>query len=91
MHSVGHHLGLDTHDACKNTFDDKFDFDILKAGNVITDEPGIYIPKDAKEAPAKYRGIGVRIEDDLLVTKTGCENLTGELAKEVEDLEEIMK
>jgi len=91
MHSVGHHLGLDTHDACKNTFDDKFDFDILKAGNVITDEPGIYIPKDAKEAPAKYRGIGVRIEDDLLVTKTGCENLTGDLAKEVNDLEEIMK
>ena len=91
MHGVGHHLGLDTHDACKNTFDDKFDFDILKTGNVITDEPGIYIPKDDKDAPAKYRGIGVRIEDDLLVTKNGCEVLTGELPKEVDAIENMMK
>jgi Xaa-Pro aminopeptidase len=90
MHGVGHHLGLDTHDACKNTFDDKYNFDILRAGNVITDEPGIYIPKDDKDAPAKYRGIGVRIEDDLLVTKNGCEVITGDLAKEVRDIEEIM-
>lgn len=90
MHGVGHHIGLDTHDACKNTFDDKFDFDILKAGNIITDEPGIYIPKDDKDAPAKYRGIGIRIEDDLLVTKNGCEVLTEALPKEVAEIEIIM-
>lgn len=90
MHGVGHHLGLDTHDAVKFGFDEKFDYDILKEGCVITVEPGIYIAKDS-DAPAKYRGIGIRIEDDILVTKRGNENLTSALEKEIEDIESAMR
>lgn len=89
MHGVGHHLGLDTHDAVKFGFDEKWDYDILKPGCIITVEPGLYIAKDS-DAPAKYRGIGVRIEDDVLLTKSGNEVLTAALAKEIEDIEIIM-
>ena len=90
MHGVGHHLGLDTHDAVKTNLDDKTDYDVLRAGNIITVEPGIYIAIDS-DAPKKYHGIGIRIEDDLLVTKTGCEVLTSSLAKEVNDIEKMMR
>jgi len=71
MHSVGHHLGMDTHDlGARNS--------VLKVGNVITIEPGIYIPEEK---------IGVRIEDDILVTKTGYKNLSVNIPKEIKDLE----
>jgi len=71
MHSVGHHLGMDTHDlGSRNS--------VLKVGNVITIEPGIYIPEEK---------IGVRIEDDILVTKTGYKNLSVNIPKEIKDLE----
>ncbi len=86
MHGVGHHLGLDTHDAVKTNDE----FDKLKAGNIITVEPGIYIAKGS-DAPKKYRGIGVRIEDDILVIKKGSENLTSGLVKEINDIENLMK
>lgn len=85
MHGVGHHLGLDTHDAVKTNNG----YDVLKAGNILTVEPGIYIAKGS-DAPKKYHGIGVRIEDDILVTKNGCENLTSALFKEVRDIENYM-
>ncbi|MDP8268628.1 MAG: aminopeptidase P family protein [Candidatus Tenebribacter davisii] len=71
MHSVGHHLGMDTHDIGARD-------SILKIGNVITVEPGIYIAEE---------GIGVRIEDDILVTKTGYKVLSENIPKEVDDLE----
>lgn len=90
MHGVGHHLGLDTHDAVKFGFDEKWDYDILKEGCIITVEPGLYISKDS-DAPIQFRGIGVRIEDDVLVTKAGNEILTASLAKDVKDIEELMK
>lgn len=90
MHGVGHHLGLDTHDAVKFGYDEKSDYDILKAGNILTVEPGLYIAKDS-DAPAKYRGIGVRIEDDVLLTKNGNEILTSGLVKEVSDIENLME
>lgn len=85
MHGVGHHLGLDTHDAVKTNGE----YDKLKAGNIITVEPGIYIAKGS-DAPKKYHEIGVRIEDDILVTKNGNENLTSRLIKEIDDIEKIM-
>ena len=90
MHGVGHHLGLDTHDAVKATWDEKADFDFLRPGNVITVEPGIYIPSGS-DAPKKYQGIGVRIEDDILITNRGNDNLTSALIKEVSDIENMMK
>jgi len=90
MHGVGHHIGLDTHDAVKFGFDEKWNYDILKPGCILTVEPGLYIAKDS-DAPARYRGIGVRIEDDILVTKSGNENLTSALAKEIEDIKNLMR
>jgi|WetSurMetagenome_2_1015567.scaffolds.fasta_scaffold20633_2 Xaa-Pro aminopeptidase len=86
MHGVGHHIGLDTHDAVNANEE----YDIFKPGNILTVEPGIYIAKDS-DAPKKYCGIGVRIEDDILVTKNGNENLTSRLVKEVKDIENMMK
>ncbi len=73
-HNVSHHLGLDTHDA---SFRDMK----LEPGMVITDEPGLYF--------AEY-GIGVRIEDDILVTENGCEVLSKDIIKEMDDIEAFM-
>ena len=71
MHSVGHHLGMDTHDLGARD-------SVLEIGNVITIEPGIYIPEEK---------IGVRIEDDILVTKTGYKNLSENIPKEISELD----
>jgi Xaa-Pro aminopeptidase len=57
---------------------------------VLTVEPGLYIPPNDKEAPAKYRGIGIRIEDDVLVTEDGNRNLTAKVPKEAEEIEALM-
>lgn len=90
LHGVGHHIGLDTHDAVANKKIGRADFDTLLVGNIITVEPGIYFPESAKEIPAKYRRIGVRIEDDVLVTKGGREVLSDALPKEIGDIEFLM-
>jgi Xaa-Pro aminopeptidase len=71
MHSVGHHLGLDTHDIGRRDA-------TLSAGMVITVEPGIYISEE---------NIGVRIEDDILVTENGYKNLSAAIPKEIEEIE----
>lgn len=90
LHGVGHHIGLDTHDAVANKKVGKTDFDTLLIGNIITVEPGLYFPEDAKEIPPEYRGIGVRIEDDVLITKEGAEVLSDSMPKEIEDIEYLM-
>lgn len=87
-HGIGHWMGLDVHDEAPYK-DDKGKEIPLKAGIVLTIEPGIYIDKSDKEVPKKYRGIGIRIEDDILVTKKGCENLSSEIAKSVEEVEAL--
>jgi len=74
MHGVSHHLGLDAHDLSNRE-------EKLQVGNVITVEPGIYI---------KEEKIGIRIEDDVLVTKNGCEVLSSKIPKEIEEIERIM-
>jgi Xaa-Pro aminopeptidase len=58
----------------------------LEAGMVLTIEPGIYIAKDNEAVPSEWRGIGVRIEDDVLVTESGREDLTAGIPKSVEDV-----
>ena len=58
---------------------------------VLTVEPGLYIPPDDKSAPAKYRGIGIRIEDDVLVTADGNLNLSGKVPKNPDEIEAIMQ
>lgn len=88
-HGTGHWMGLDVHDPCPYRDSAKKSLR-LKPGMVFTVEPGIYFMADDKTVPKKYRGIGVRIEDDILVTKGKPENLTAGLLKTVKDIEEFM-
>jgi Xaa-Pro aminopeptidase len=91
MHGVGHYLGLDVHDAGRYYVDQHAkQSKPFAPGMVLTVEPGLYIPPNDKEAPAKYRGIGIRIEDDVLVTEDGNRNLTSKVPKEAEEIEELM-
>jgi len=92
MHGVGHYLGLDVHDAGRYFTDQTAkNSRPFAPGMVLTVEPGLYIPPDDKSAPAKYRGIGVRIEDDVLVTKDGNLNLTAKVPKDPDEIESIMQ
>ncbi|KAG7193718.1 uncharacterized protein KQ657_000408 [Scheffersomyces spartinae] len=86
-HYIGHHLGLDLHDVPSVSR-----FQKLVTGNVITIEPGLYIPENDKW-PKWYHGIGVRVEDDVVVSKTksGILNLTSGCVKEVEDIEALIR
>jgi Xaa-Pro aminopeptidase len=91
MHGVGHYLGLDVHDAGRYFTDQTAkNSRPFAPGMVLTVEPGLYIPPDDKSAPAKYRGIGVRIEDDVLVTAEGNRNLTAKVPKDPDEIEAIM-
>ncbi len=92
MHGVGHYLGLDVHDAGRYFTDQQArNSRPFAPGMVLTVEPGLYIPPDDKTAPAKYRGIGVRIEDDVLVTEDGNRNLTSKVTKDPDEIESIMQ
>jgi len=86
-HSIGHWLGLDVHD--RNPYKEDNKPVKFEAGMVITIEPGIYIGKDDKDVPQKYREIAIRIEDDILVTKEGNENLSKQIPKEIKEIETI--
>lgn len=88
MHSSGHWLGLDVHDAGVYTKDERSL--PLEKNMVLTVEPGIYIAEDCDLVDEKWRGIGVRIEDDILVTDTGHENLTEALPVDPDVLESII-
>jgi len=79
-HGIGHWLGLDVHDNSPY-IDENNEEILLQKGMVLTIEPAIYCSKDDKNIPKKYRGIGVRIEDDILVTKDGYENLSKDIKK----------
>lgn len=88
MHGTSHWLGLDVHDVgpyVKNS-----DSIPLEAGMVLTIEPGLYIAKDDDSVPERYRGIGIRIEDDILITEEGNENLTAMAPKSISELEAIV-
>ena len=86
MHSLSHWLGLDVHDVGHyGTERDR----ILEPGMVLTIEPGLYIAPDA-DVPEAYRGIGVRIEDDIVITADGNENLTASVVKTADDIEALM-
>ena len=85
-HGIGHWMGLDVHDTCP--YKDSEGKDILfQEGMVLTVEPAIYLPLDDKKVPKRFRGIGIRIEDDILVTKDGYENLSKDIAKSVDEIE----
>ncbi|HEY5946946.1 MAG TPA: Xaa-Pro aminopeptidase [Kofleriaceae bacterium] len=85
MHGTSHWLGLDVHDVGAYTQDGKAR--PLAAGMVITVEPGLYVAADAPDVPPELRGIGIRIEDDVVVTATGHDVLTVACPKKIEDIE----
>ncbi|MCE3046231.1 Xaa-Pro aminopeptidase [Legionella sp. 16cNR16C] len=89
MHNSGHWLGLDVHDC--GAYKINNDWRLLEPGMVLTVEPGIYISAGMPGVDEKWWNIGVRIEDDILVTATGHENLTAALPVEVDDIERLMQ
>ena len=88
-HGTSHHLGIDVHD-CAQARRENYRDGILAAGMVITVEPGLYFKSDDELAPAELRGIGVRIEDDVLITADGNENLSAALPRTADDVEAWM-
>jgi len=88
LHGTSHMLGLDVHD-CANTRNDYREHD-LEPGMVLTVEPGCYFQPDDLTVPARYRGIGVRIEDDVVVTETGCRVLSEALPTQADEVEAWM-
>ena len=88
-HGIGHWMGIDVHDEAPYKYENGKEIP-LKPGMVLTIEPGIYIDENDKDVPKKYRGIGIRIEDDILVTKNGCKNLSRKIAKTVEEVESFL-
>lgn len=88
-HRTSHWIGMDVHDVGLYYLHDKPR--TLEPGIVFTIEPGIYISPDAKDIPAEFLGIGVRIEDDILVTDAGYDNLTADIPKQPEDVERVCR
>ncbi len=88
MHRIGHWLGMDVHDV--GDYKINQEWRKLQAGMVLTIEPGLYIPENCKTVDKQWRGIGIRIEDDILVTKEGHEVLTNGVPKTIVDIEAVM-
>ena len=88
MHRIGHWIGMDVHDVGDYKIDD--DWRLLEPGMVTTVEPGIYISPSNRKVPKKWRGIGVRIEDDVLITKNGNKVLSAGIPKTVQEIESFM-
>jgi len=88
MHKTGHWLGLDVHDVPEYRLGGQSRQ--LEAGMVFTVEPGLYIAPGTPGVPAKYQGIGIRIEDDILMTKAGPENLTAGVPNDIDGIEAVL-
>jgi Xaa-Pro aminopeptidase len=88
-HRTSHWLGLDVHDVGDYKVNDKWR--ILQPGMVLTVEPGIYVQPDDMSVDEKWRGIGIRIEDDILVTEDGYEVLSAAAPKEIYEIETLMR
>lgn len=86
-HGIGHYLGLDVHDAGLSEIDGEPRK--LEAGMCLTIEPGLYIPMNTEGVPDEVKGIGIRIEDNLLVTESGNLNMTSAVPKEVDEIENL--
>jgi Xaa-Pro aminopeptidase len=88
-HGTSHHLGLDVHD-CAQAKRELYLDGVLEPGMVFTIEPGLYFKAEDLAVPEEYRGIGVRLEDDVLITEDGCENLSAALPRTPEEIESWM-
>jgi Xaa-Pro aminopeptidase len=89
VHGTSHHLGIDVHD-CAQARRENYREGTLQPGMVLTVEPGLYFKADDELVPERLRGIGVRIEDDILITETGCVNLSSALPRTSADVERWM-
>ncbi|MGA9345283.1 MAG: aminopeptidase P family protein [Nocardioidaceae bacterium] len=89
LHGTGHMLGLDVHD-CAAARRENYNDGKLEPGMVLTVEPGLYFQSSDLLVPESLRGIGIRIEDDVVVTEDGCRNLSGALARTADDVESWM-
>ncbi|MBV9971870.1 MAG: aminopeptidase P N-terminal domain-containing protein [Candidatus Eremiobacteraeota bacterium] len=89
MHRTGHWIGLDVHDVGRYLETDGATSRKLAAGMVLTVEPGIYVHRDL-ECDERFKGIGVRIEDDILCTPSGPENLSADIPKEIDEVESLV-
>ena len=87
MHGTGHWLGMEVHDV--GSYVAAGASRLLEPGMVFTVEPGLYVPPDDEQAPERFRGLGLRVEDDVLITAEGNEVLTAACPKSVEDLEAV--
>jgi Xaa-Pro aminopeptidase len=88
MHRTGHWLGMDVHDVGDYKVGDVWRE--LEPGMVLTIEPGLYIAPGARRAPKRFRGIGIRIEDDVVVTREGSAVLTADVPKDPGAIESLM-
>jgi len=88
MHRTGHWLGMDVHDVGDYKVGEEWR--VLEPGMTLTVEPGIYIPPGARGVPKRFRNIGIRIEDDVAVTRGGCEVLTAGVPKDPDAIEALM-
>lgn len=88
VHNTGHWLGLDVHDVGEYEIDGHSR--VLEPGMVLTVEPGIYIPPDAMTVDETWRGMGIRIEDDVAVTRKEADVLSSDICKTIDDIEELM-
>ncbi len=86
LHNVSHMLGIDVHD-CASARAETYKFGMLREGMVLTVEPGLYFQPDDATVPERFRGIGVRIEDDIAVTADGSENFSAILPSRVDEVE----
>lgn len=89
VHGTSHHLGLDVHD-CAQARRELYQDAVIEPGMVFTIEPGLYFKEEDLAVPEEYRGIGVRIEDDILVTEDGAENLSAALPRTPDEIEAWM-
>jgi len=89
FHGSGHHLGIDVHD-CAHARKEQYAEAVLEAGMILTVEPGFYIQPDDTLFPEEYRGVGVRIEDDILVTESGSKILSNALPRHPDEVEAYM-
>jgi Xaa-Pro aminopeptidase len=86
LHNVSHMLGLDVHD-CAKARQETYRYGVLETGMVLTVEPGLYLQPDDLTVPQRYRGIGVRIEDDVVITGEGYRNLSAAIPSEADAVE----
>ena len=89
MHRIGHWLGMDVHDV--GSYKNDGDWRELEEGMVMTIEPGIYVLDNLEDVEDKWKGIGVRIEDNILVTDSGFEVLTPDVPRTIEDVEKTVQ